>query len=339
MTVSDRSEQQSLARLKISVALATCNRASFLKEQLCSIAAQDRLPDEMIIADDCSTDRTIDVISDFARHVPFPVHWWVNGRNQGYSDNLEHAIQLCSGDLIVLCDDDDICLPGRLGMTERQFERCGSIGLMICNSALVDDKLNPLGVTLWDTARFACGQTEAVLEDPIGTLARHFIAAGHVMAFRECLKPYCLPFPRQLPAGIFCDVWIALVLASVTSVVCVPQAVVAHRLHSGQIAGVRSLMSSKKRREVRAKDRQRIAEFMPLLEGAISRVSASVDTPLAQRNLKSLRRWAEHMKMQLELPQAKRRRLWRISRALLVGEYHRYSRGCLTAARDLLLLH
>jgi hypothetical protein len=264
------------------------------------------------------------------------VRWYVNERNEGYSRNLEHAVELCSGDVIVLCDDDDVCLPEKLRITEVEFERSAA-GLMISNAALVDDERNPLGITLWDSVRFTGGQIEAVPQDPIRTLARHFVAAGHVMAFRGGLRRYFLPFP-QLPPGVFCDVWIALVLASVTRVICVQQPLVEHRLHSGQIAGVRTLASSTERSEARSGDRRRIAEFIPLVEEVIGRVSMLADGPLAERNLRNLRQWADHMEMQSRLPQSKHRRLSRIVQALLAGRYHRYSRGFFTAARDLLLL-
>jgi glycosyltransferase involved in cell wall biosynthesis len=42
----------------ISVAVTTCNGERFLGEQLRSIAAQVRLPDELVVADDQSTDQT-----------------------------------------------------------------------------------------------------------------------------------------------------------------------------------------------------------------------------------------------------------------------------------------
>ena len=327
-----------LGNLKLSIALVAYNRERFLTKQLQSILAQSRLPDELIIGDDCSTDRTAEVISDFAAHAPFPVHWYVNERNQGYSRNLEHAIQLCSGDVIVLCDDDDVCLPEKLRVTEDEFLRVSSTGLMVSNSALVDSKLNPLGITLWDTARLTAREAKTLLDDPICTLARHFIAAGHVMAFRTSVRPYLLPFPREFPPGVFCDVWIALVLASVANVACLPQPLVAHRLHDDQIAGVQNLNSPGGCRIIRSRQRRRIAEFVPLVENVIARVSALPDASIPTRNVQSLISWAEHLKMQSQLSPQRPRRFAQVAHALLSGRYHRYSRGFLTAARDLWIL-
>ena len=54
-----------LRSLKLSIALLAYNRERFLTKQLESILAQSRLPDELIIGDDCSTDRTAEIISEF----------------------------------------------------------------------------------------------------------------------------------------------------------------------------------------------------------------------------------------------------------------------------------
>lgn len=329
-----------MGSLKLSIALVAYNRERFLRKQLESIVAQSRIPDEVIIGDDCSTDRTAEIISDFAAHAPFPVHWYVNHCNQGYDRNLEYAIQRCSGDVIVFCDDDDVCLPEKLRVTEQEFLRSPSTGLMVSDSTLVDERLNPLGTTLWEAARFPRRKAGPALSDPIPTLARHFIAAGHVIAFRTALKARILPFPQKFPSDAHADIWIALVLASIADVTCVSTSLVLHRLHRGQNSGVGQLIPLRRKlTRIRSQERDKTAQFVLLVEEVIGRVSTLTDAPLARRNLESLTRWADHMKMYLELPVRRYSRLLPIGQALLTGRYHRYSRGFLTAARDLLLLH
>ena len=325
-----------MGRLKLSIALATHNRERFLAGQLESIAAQRRLPDELVIGDDCSTDRSVEIIRRFAARAPFPVRWYVNGLNRGCSHNFESVIERCSGDLVIFCDDDDVCLPDKLKVTESEFLDSPEAGLMMSNSTLVDEGLTPLGVTLWDAAKLTLRSRNA-LRDPISTLAKHFVGAGHVLAFRTHLKRYILPFPREFPPLVFFDVWITFVLASIVKIICNPQSLVLHRLHEGQIVGVESL-ASEKRKEQRSHERKRIASLTPLVEEVIRRVSSISDAPLGKTHLRSLVAWAALMKMQSELPSKKSERLIPIARSILTGHYHRYSRGFLTAARDLLIL-
>jgi glycosyltransferase involved in cell wall biosynthesis len=71
------------------VALTTFNSARYLEQQLDSIAAQDRQPDELVIGDDQSTDQTAAIVERFAARQKFPVHWQRNPSQLGASANFE----------------------------------------------------------------------------------------------------------------------------------------------------------------------------------------------------------------------------------------------------------
>ena len=92
------------ARLSLSIALAAYNGERFIGEQLDSIARQTRLPDDLVIFDDASTDTTVSIVRDFARHAPFPVRLQVNPERLGSTHNFEAAIHACGGEIIFLCD-------------------------------------------------------------------------------------------------------------------------------------------------------------------------------------------------------------------------------------------
>lgn len=76
--------------MKVSIAMATYNGAKYLQEQLNSFLNQTRLPDELVITDDCSTDETVDIIRKFAEIAPFKVIFHQNTNNFGY-------LLLCKG--------------------------------------------------------------------------------------------------------------------------------------------------------------------------------------------------------------------------------------------------
>jgi glycosyltransferase involved in cell wall biosynthesis len=63
---------------KISVALCTYNGATYLHEQLATLTGQSRLPDDLVICDDRSTDKTLAIARSFARGAPFSVSIEVN---------------------------------------------------------------------------------------------------------------------------------------------------------------------------------------------------------------------------------------------------------------------
>lgn len=136
--------------MKVSIALATYNGEKYLIEQLGSLVHQSMLPYELVVSDDCSTDRTIDVLQNFAQSAPFPVKIHKNSFNKGYSKNFENAINHCSGDLIFICDQDDLWLPIKIE-TMVDFMKCRpKLILAVNNCELVDNNLRRSGIAKID---------------------------------------------------------------------------------------------------------------------------------------------------------------------------------------------
>ena len=94
--------------LRISVAMATWNGERFVGEQLESIARQSRLPDEVVLSDDASADRTLEIARAFARKAPFDVVVLGNDERVGHGENFFRAMRACKGDVIALSDQDDV---------------------------------------------------------------------------------------------------------------------------------------------------------------------------------------------------------------------------------------
>lgn len=93
---------------KVSIALATLNGEPHLQQQLDSYLAQDRLPDELVVSDDGSTDATAQILSDFAASAPFEVSIHQNLARLGTAGNFTAALTMCTGDLVLLSDQDDV---------------------------------------------------------------------------------------------------------------------------------------------------------------------------------------------------------------------------------------
>ena len=130
-----------LRRTPISVAMATYNGARFLREQLESLAEQTHLPAELAVGDDGSTDETLQILSEFQKHAPFPVHIYRNESNLGYARNFLATAQRCRGDWIAFCDQDDVWLPNKLADASGAIERTPGCCMILQNAWLCDDAL------------------------------------------------------------------------------------------------------------------------------------------------------------------------------------------------------
>lgn len=128
----------------VSVALATYNGASYLREQLDSLAAQSLPPDEVVITDDDSTDDTMAILTAFAATAPFPVHIHRNESRVGYRANFIRAMELCQSDVVALCDQDDVWDAEKLKTAVQSFAD-PDVALFFHNAWLIDKASSVIG--------------------------------------------------------------------------------------------------------------------------------------------------------------------------------------------------
>ena len=95
--------------MKISVVMTTYNGQKYIKKQLESIELQTVKIDEVIIIDDCSNDDTVEIVNEFIHNKQLT--GWIleeNKNNLGYIENFKKGLSQATGDIIFLCDQDDI---------------------------------------------------------------------------------------------------------------------------------------------------------------------------------------------------------------------------------------
>lgn len=175
--------------MRISVALAAYNGERYIEAQLRSLLEQTRRPDEVIVCDDASTDGTCAVVERFIADNAC-AGWQLvrRERNVGYHRNFLDAVARATGDVICLCDQDDMWLPDRIRRCEEVLAAHPELDGMMVGYGVMDAQgreiPTPAGV------RF-------VPERFDGTLVRHapadFIGCsftrGFSMAFRARIRP------------------------------------------------------------------------------------------------------------------------------------------------------
>lgn len=134
--------------MKLSVAMATYNGALYLSEQLESIAEQTLRPDELVISDDGSSDRTWEILESFAACAPFPVRLFRNNLARGFCGNFNNALLKTTGDVVFLSDQDDYWFVDKLETTIEVIERDPSYYLYINDVMVTDERLNRLGYSM-----------------------------------------------------------------------------------------------------------------------------------------------------------------------------------------------
>lgn len=98
---------------KLSICIATRNRAAFIAETIYSIATQMTDEVEIVVLDGASTDNTTAVVSDLKAHIP-NLHYFRKEANGGVDRDYDEAVSKATGDYCWLMSDDDLLKPGAI---------------------------------------------------------------------------------------------------------------------------------------------------------------------------------------------------------------------------------
>ena len=323
----------------ISIAMCTYNGARYLKDQLDSIAAQTRPPDELVICDDCSSDESLKIINAFAAKASFAVRIYVNERNFGSTRNFERALSLCEGNIIALSDQDDVWFPEKLARLETEFTRAPGIGLSFSDAEVVDESLCPTGQTLWQTIGVTERERQKLqTRDAIHSLLQGSIVTGATMAFRSSFKELILPIPGDLK--VIHDGWIAMVISAVSEILPISDPLMKYRQHTGQQVGPltrqRPARSNSAAAAKTALRRENVyADLIAIAQTLRDRLSENSLEFDSREAVASLDARITHLRARSTLPDPRLKRVGTLLRELLSWRYHRYSKGLSSAAKDL----
>jgi glycosyltransferase involved in cell wall biosynthesis len=100
---------------KVSVCVVTYNQEKYIRQCLQSIVDQETDFDfEVVVGDDCSTDGTRAIVSEFTERYAGIVKPLFHEKNMGAGANYQHTHDHAVGEYIAHVDGDDYCLPGKL---------------------------------------------------------------------------------------------------------------------------------------------------------------------------------------------------------------------------------
>jgi glycosyltransferase involved in cell wall biosynthesis len=319
--------------------MGSYNGARYLQHQLGSIAVQSRLPDELVICDDGSTDATQPIVTTFAKSAPFPVHLHVNQSRLGIAGNFGGAIAQCKGDLIALADQDDVWFADKLQKSVDALCATPEAGLVTANAEVVNEDLCAMGFSVWDGMRLRRREKGWLQgKRAFQLLLRMNFIMGATTVFRSSLRDLILP----IPSGYWLnhDGWIALTVSATSEMLLLDEPVMYYRQHEEQRYGAevpvrRTLLHWNRNSRPRSTHGD-----IPRLEGLLElceRLSTRTEHyPQAEEAVAYLRAGFAHRHARRSLPHHRLYRVPIITRELLSQNYHQYSGGALSAMRDLL---
>lgn len=236
------------------VLIATYNGEKFIIEQLESIINQSVAVDEIIISDDDSTDRTIELVLDFIeKHKNYNIKLFKNN-DHGFVKNFENAFLNSSADILFFCDQDDIWNKDKVEIFKKAFEENDKINLVFSNADIVDENKNVVGITNWDS-NFKIGLSyepdENIFLDKekmIKMLPYGNYVTGMSMAVRRTLLEKIVPFNKMLVH----DDYITIMAAYYDDgILAINSSTALYRQHSNNTVGFYDKNGTNRRRKKR----------------------------------------------------------------------------------------
>lgn len=219
--------------MKVSVIVAVYNGTEFLMEQLNSIRNQTIHADEVLFADDGSTDKSVELIKNFIhRH---QLQGWsisVNPRNLGYIDNFLSLAASATGDVIFFCDQDDVWKEHKIEQMLAVYKSNSRAKAVISGYTVIDSAGVVRGNTLFTKTRTAGSGARVV---PFNSQLRSNFSVGFALSAQRDFYLKLIPIIRRhrltfdVPVGIFA--------AMVGDYVAVGEPLVYRRVHAGNVSG------------------------------------------------------------------------------------------------------
>lgn len=202
--------------MRVSVAMATYNGMAYLEEQLQSVLCQLGEADELVVSDDGSTDGTwerLQALCDMDKRVKL-----LQGPRRGVIKNFAYAIEACAGDVIFLCDQDDVWEPDKVKTVLQTFAQTGA-AVVMHDACIVNEQGEERLPSFFATRATRTGLLKNLWKNSY---------IGCCMAVSRRLIPYILPFPDSIPMH---DQWIGLQAERHGGVALIAHPLIRYRRH------------------------------------------------------------------------------------------------------------
>lgn len=211
---------------KVSVCIATYNRARHLRGAIAGVLGQDFAAFELLVSDDASTDATADVVRSFA---DARIRYSRNPGNLGLWGNTNQCVSQARGEYVLVLQDDDAMLPGLLQREVKVLDDEPGVVMVHAAARRGDENGQPIDEPpqSWPAVTAGLGFVADYWSGP-----RYGVVMSSVM-FRRSAAARLGGFNAGL---LFCadaDLWQRMAFAG--QVAFIPQPLILSRVHSGQV--------------------------------------------------------------------------------------------------------
>ncbi len=218
--------------MSVSILLATYNNEAYIAPLLDSLFAQTYKDFTLFVRDDCSADRTAEIIRSYKderiRILPS------DAPSGSAQNNFFRLLAACDSDYILFCDADDVWLPDKIEKTlvcmraqEQKYGKTCPI-LIHTDLSVVDANLQGIAPSLFHYEKLSPARNE------LHQMLVQNNVTGCTVMINAALHRFV---PDQPPHSVMHDWWLALVAAAFGEIAVVDEPLVQYRQHGGNEVG------------------------------------------------------------------------------------------------------
>lgn len=219
---------------KVSVIVPNFNHAPYLEQRIESILNQTWQDFELILLDDCSTDNSRDILSEYCNH-PKVSHCVFNEQNSGSTfQQWDKGVQLAQGEYIWIAESDDWAESNFLEVLMTGLTEHPDAGLVYSASTLIDSDGNCTYQNMQDnTGNILCYIGKDFVEQKM--LTANSIWNASMMLFRKSLLTHVVnnEYKQMKYSG---DWFLYVQLALNTNVLEIKKTLNHYRIHEGNVS-------------------------------------------------------------------------------------------------------
>lgn len=313
---------------RISVALCTYNGERFIAQQIESILAQSMPVDEIVLGDDASSDNTVQIVEERVAGTNIDLMVRRHNPGLGVRSNFADAISATTGDVIILCDQDDVWHQDKV---EKLVETLDDKELVHSDARLVDAEGNPKGSALLEELNVSAWEKRNLVDgDALAVLLKRNLVTGATAAVKGEFARSIMP----VPDGWIHDEWLGFIAAFDCQLVLLPEALTDYRQHeNNQIGAKKEPLFVQIKRKISA-DSDDDARRLTRALSASHFVNATQRGTAEQRH--RLEEAVKHQQARSLMPKGHFSRIPSLMGEASKGNYSKYSRGIWAFGRDLL---
>ena len=217
----------------IAILLATYNGEKYIRDQIDSILYQSFSAFRLYISDDCSTDKTLDILNEYVKK-DNRVHVVSQKENIGHLKNFEYLLRNVKEEIIFLSDQDDVWYNDKIEKT-LNFYNHNNVSLVHTDLEVVDQSFKTINKSMFKGRHLIDNKIKG------GKFSDYILenrATGCTMCFHREILDIALPFSEEMQVH---DWWLAICAFKYRGVKVFNEPTIKYRQHDRNTIGYNSL--------------------------------------------------------------------------------------------------